>query len=69
MQNESSAYARISMGMSVGVVSLRHMTVTIMLMTIMLMTIMLMTVIAMATVMVILFWSIFLEVCQRSASP
>ena len=59
MQNESSAYARISMGVSVGVVSLRHMTVTIMLM----------TVIAMATVMVILFWSIFLEVCQRSASP
>ena len=52
------------MGMSVGVVSLRHITVTIMLMTIMLM-----TVIAMATVMVILFWSIFLEVCQRSASP
>lgn len=47
------------MGVSVGVVSLRHMTVTIMLM----------TVIAMATVMVILFWSIFLEVCQRSASP
>ena len=47
------------MGVSVAVVSLRHMTVTIMVM----------TVIAMATVVVIIVGSIFFEVCQRTTGP
>lgn len=46
------------MGVSVAVVSLRHMTVTIVVM----------AVIAVTTVMIVL-GSIFLEVCQRSAGP